>query len=136
MFDVILVSACILYIELGFTSDLNLVQYMHAKLQQPQQLKDILLNFGWRTVHLHTFIVGHTGVMLTRNADILADMRVAPSRVGPFLDKLAVDSLRKSHAILSCFPSANLPASASTSAGPPSQPPPPSLHLPLATGIG
>ena len=92
-------------VEVGYASDFLLHERRQAKLQQHSQLCRNLSAFGWANVHPHCFIVGHTGVMLNGNAALLTGLGVTPSRVGPFLVDLAVASLRKSCAILSCFPS-------------------------------
>ena len=42
---------------------------------------------------LHAFILGHTGIMRQDYAGILQDLGILPSRVGPFLSRLAVAGL-------------------------------------------
>ena len=133
-------------VEVGYTSDFLLHDRRQAKLEQHSDLRRNLLAFGWAKVQVHCFIVGHTGVMLQDNANHLISLGISPSRVGPFLNNIAVASLRKSCAILSCFP-VNQPAPADVSLvtvqvshPPPAQHPPlppptavspaPTLHLP------
>ena len=49
--------------------------------------------------------MANTGVMLQDNANHLISLGISPSRVGPFLNSIAVASLKaKSCAILSYFP--------------------------------
>ena len=105
---------------------------MHAgKEGQHAQLCSNFAAFGWQSVRLHTFVLGHTGVMymFTHNATILAGLGVHTSRVGPFLIDLAIMSLQLSCAILSCFPrlcvATALPNPTSAH---PSHPPPPPAH--------
>ena len=73
---------------------------------------------------MHAFIVGHTGAMRSDNAVILRELGISPSRVGPFLSELAVSSLQKSCAILSCFPSAPRPGAVAAGVTPASRPSP------------
>ena len=64
----------------------------------------------------HAFVIGHTGVMLGSNAELMTALGISPARVGPFLIDLALSSLQKSCAILACFP---LSQSALTTPAPP-----------------
>ena len=105
-------------------------------LEQHSNLRRNLLAFGWAKVQVHCFIVGHTGVMLQDNANHLISLGISPSRVGPFLNSIAVASLRKLCAILSCFPvNQPVPANVSLVTVQVSHPPPaqePSLPPPIA----
>ena len=92
-------------VEVGYTGDMYLHDTIAAKKIQHQQLCINLSAFGWAHVRQHQFIVGHTGVMLTENVVALQALGINASRVDPFLRRLAVSSLQKSTAILSCFPS-------------------------------
>ena len=71
---------------------------------QHRVLRQILISYGWGQVYVHAFIVGHTGVMSQANADILQDLGVSFPDIDSMLTNLAVSSLQKSCAILSCFP--------------------------------
>ena len=92
-------------VEVGYTSDFLLHERRSTKLEQHSQLRRNLLDFGWVNVRMHAFVVGHTGVMLASNADVMTALGISPICVGPFLTNLALTSLQKSCAILSCFPS-------------------------------
>ena len=91
-------------VEVGYTSDFRVHDHVQAKLDQHERLVSNLRRSGWREVRLHAFIIGHTGVMRQDNVDILRELGVSPSRVGPFLSHLAVTSLLKTTGILSSFP--------------------------------
>ena len=91
-------------VEVTFTSDLGLRSAMAKKADQHRQLCTNLLNFGWVNVNLHCFVIGHTGSMLTLNARILARLGISSHRIPAFLSEQAIDGLRKSAAILACFP--------------------------------
>ena len=95
-------------VEVGYTSDYLLHERRRTKLEQHAQLCRNLASYGWVNVRMHAFVVGHTGVMLADNASAMTSLGVSPARVGPFLADLAITSLRKSCAILSCFPTAHV----------------------------
>ena len=100
-------------IEVTYTSDLYVHGAVPRNFQQHDELCRNLRAFGWQNVRIHTFVVGHTGVMLVMrqdNANILTQHGTSQHRVTPFLAELAIRSLHKSCVILSCFPSANLQA--------------------------
>ena len=91
-------------VEVGYTSDYLLHERRRTKLEQHSELCRNLSAFGWVNIRMHAFVVGHTGVMLAANGDLLTALGISSPRVGPFLAELAIASLQKSCAILSCFP--------------------------------
>lgn len=103
-------------VEVTFTSDLRVHDRVATKMQQHAQLCADLRAFGWVNVHLHIFIMGHTGVVRVHNTDILHSLGVPVDRTLPFLRSLAVMALQRSTGILRCFPSCGVGAEG-TSAG-------------------
>ena len=91
-------------VEVGYTMDFRVHEHMAVKIQQHSQLRSNLLSYGWGSVWIHAFIVGHTGIMCRVNAEILRDLGVPDVGIKAMLSSLAVESLQKSAAILSCFP--------------------------------
>ena len=122
-------------VEVGYTADFALPMCMHRKQAQHAQLLRNMQAYGWQVVSLHTFVIGHSGVMLAHNAGILTCLGVPFPRVRPFLAGLAIDSLRKSCAILSQFPSLKENVNAIADSAPGSLPDAPSPHdgLPQAS---
>lgn len=99
-------------VEVTYTSDMHVHDAAQRKLEQHAERCSNLQVFGWQNDRLQIFVIGHTGVMRMRqdNANmyctILARLGVLPHRMTPFHFDLAIQSLRKSCAIMSCFPSA------------------------------
>ena len=91
-------------IEVGYSGDWHVHERVKDKLDQHEQLHRNLRAFVWTSVHLHAFVLGHSGVMPGGNVDVLHSWGVCRSRVGPFLAELAVASLHKSCGILCTFP--------------------------------
>ena len=84
---------------------------VEAKLAQHETVRRNLFAFGWTSVRVHAFVIGHTGVMRQGNGTSLTRVGVSPCRVTPFLSALAMSSLRKSAGILAEFPSMRSTAS-------------------------
>ena len=94
-------NAVVHLVEVGYTSDMRVHEHVQIK---HRQLRQNLLSYGWGSVNVLAFIMGHTGVMSQANADILQELGVSFPSIDSVLADLAVSSLQKSCAISSCFP--------------------------------
>ena len=115
-------GVCIHLVEVTFSGDFNLHDRLPDKQAQHARLLENLVAFGWRDVRLHIFVVGHTGIMLASNAAVLQELGVG-SGCMKILAGLAVASLRKSAAILRCFPTSGTEGLHATHSVNPSSPP-------------
>ena len=57
-------------IEVGYTGDWYVHERVKDKLDQHEQLRRNLRAFGWTSVHLHAFVLGHSGVMPGGNVGV------------------------------------------------------------------
>ena len=126
-------------IEVGFTSDLLVHDRVQVKLDQHEQLRRNLLAYGWADVRVHPIIIGHTGVMRATTAAIMSTLGLPPRQVDVFLCELAIASMLKSCAILTCFPNASssTPSTDGPSDAPSPHPPstPPANPMPFVTAL-
>ena len=78
-------------VKVTYTSDLHLHDRVQTKLDLLDQHADLrrnLLAHRWVNVHIHVFVLGHTGVMRSHSATSLTELGIDPCRVTPFLSAL------------------------------------------------
>ena len=63
-------------IEVGYTGDYGLHDRVAHKLTQHRELQAKLLDHGWKEVHMHAFVIGHTGVQPQSNMAVLQALQV------------------------------------------------------------
>ena len=90
-------------VEVGFATDMDVHEKVAVKRLQHTQLCQNLNAYGWHSVALHVFVIGHTGVMRGYNADILHRLGVPTRQLDGILSNLAISSLRLSCHILRVY---------------------------------
>ena len=63
-------------IEVGYTGDYGLHDRVAHKLTQHSELQAKLLDHGWKEVHMHAFVIGHTGMQPQSNMAVLQALQV------------------------------------------------------------
>ena len=63
-------------VEVGYTGDYGVHDRVAQKLTQHNDLQANLLNHGWKDVHMHAFVVGHTGMQPQSNLTVLQALQV------------------------------------------------------------
>ena len=63
-------------IEVGYTGDYGVHDRVAHKLTQHRELQAELLDHGWKEVHMHAFVIGHTGVQPQSNMAVLQSLQV------------------------------------------------------------
>ena len=63
-------------IEVGYTGDYGVHARVAHRLTQQKELQANLLNHGWKEVHMHAFVVSHTGIQPQSNMAALQALQV------------------------------------------------------------
>ena len=63
-------------IEVGYTGDYGLHDRVAHKLTQHGELQAKLLDHSWKEVHMHAFVIGHTGMQPQSNMAVLQALQV------------------------------------------------------------
>ena len=63
-------------IEVGYTGDYGVHDRVAHKLTQHRELQAELLDHGWMEVHMHAFVIGHTGMQPQSNMAVLQTLQV------------------------------------------------------------
>ena len=61
---------------MGYTGDYGLHDRVAHKLTQHSELQAKLLDHGGKEVHMHTFVIGHTGMQPQSNMAVLQALQV------------------------------------------------------------
>ena len=63
-------------IEVGYTGDYGVHDRVAHILTQHRELQAMLLNHGWKEVHMHAFAIGHTGMQPLNNMAVLQSLKL------------------------------------------------------------
>ena len=63
-------------IEVGYTGDYGLHDRVAHKLTQHSELQAKLLDHSWKEVHMHAFVIGHTGMQPQSNMAVLQALQL------------------------------------------------------------
>ena len=90
-------------VEVGYTGDYSVHDRVQTKLTQHDDMRAKLLAHGWKEVHLHAFVISHTGMLPTNNMAVLQALQVDDTN--RLLHAVHLHSVNTCHSILNSYES-------------------------------